>query len=189
MKNLGRILGAIVMASSVSCFQSGGEGVPAPGQVSFSGGYETDPRDHGRPVALISSALGVTEEVFREEFRRVTPAKGGPPSRAQARANKKILMDALGEHGVTNERLDEVSDFYRYNPQAGELWRRTPAAATAIVKDGKVIGFNITNAGAGYTTAPTVTVAGYADLTVNVAIEFDADFSKNGRVTSLTVIE
>jgi hypothetical protein len=98
-------------------------------------------------------------------------------------------MDALGKYGVTNERLDEVSDFYRYNRQAGEVWRRTPATATAIIKDGKVTGLKITNAGAGYTTAPTVKVAGYDDLELTVTIEFSTDFSRNGRVTSLTVVE
>jgi hypothetical protein len=35
----------------------------------------------------------------------------------------------------------------------------TPAVATAIVTNGQVVGFNITNHGAGYTAAPTVTIA------------------------------
>lgn len=185
---------AIVLANTVSCSQPdddvrGGDGAQETAPVSFSDGYETDPSDHGRPVVLIASALGVTPEVFRDAFSRVTPAKGGPPSAAQARANKKVLMDALGKHGITNERLDEVSDFYRYNREAGEVWKRTPATASAIIKDGKVTGFNITNAGAGYTTAPMVEVAGHDDLIMNVEIDFSTDFSTNGRVISLTVVE
>lgn len=164
-------------------------GSPQTLPVSFVGGYETDPRDHGRPVVLIGSALGVTEEIFRDAFSRVTPARGGPPSRDEARANKEVLMDALGKHGVTNERLDKVSDYYRYRREGGEVWKRTPATATAIVEDAKVTGFKITNAGAGYTTAPEVEVAGYVDLEVRVTIEFSTDFDKNGRVTSIDIVE
>lgn len=160
-----------------------------PGQVLFSGGYDTDPVDHGRPVVLIASALGVKSEVFRDAFSNVRPARGGGPTAEQARANKKVLMDALGKYGITNDRLDEVSNFYRYNAAAGEVWRRTPASATAIIKDGKVTGFTITNAGAGYTTPPKVTVAGYGDVQVKAALEFTKDFATNGRVSSLTIVE
>ena len=88
-----------------------------------------------------------------------------------------------------NERLDEVSNYYRYNREAGEVWQRTPATATAIIQDGKVTGFNITNAGAGYSTAPTVKVVGYDDLEVKVTIEFSTDLSTNGRVASLSIVE
>ncbi|HEY1012511.1 MAG TPA: hypothetical protein VGE07_07365, partial [Herpetosiphonaceae bacterium] len=134
--------------------------------VTISGGYETDPRDRGRPVALIAAALGVPEEVFREAFSHVTPAgAGSEPSEAQARQNKAALMSALAPYGVTNERLDEVSNYYRYNGSAGELWPHAPAAAEAIVADGKVTGIRITDPGAGYTSAPTVTIAG-SDATV-----------------------
>lgn len=158
-------------------------------QVTFVGGFETDPQDHGRPVILIGSALGVTEDVFRDAFSGVTPSRNGPPSHSEARANKEVLMNALGKFGVTNERLDEVSNYYRYRPQSGELWKHTPAAATAIVEDGKVTGFNITNPGAGYTVAPMVQVAGFDDLKVDVTIGFSTDFAKNGSVASITVIE
>lgn len=54
--------------------------------IKFSGGHETDRRDGGRPVVLVAAGLGVSPELFREAFRGVTPARGGPPSRAQARA-------------------------------------------------------------------------------------------------------
>src|SRR5437588_6288417 len=87
--------------------------------VTFTGGHEIDPRDHGRPVALIAAALGVKPEIFRDAFSRVTPAKNGKPTGDEARRNKEILMKALGPHGITNERLDEVSNYYRYQPQKG----------------------------------------------------------------------
>ncbi|KXK15985.1 MAG: hypothetical protein UZ14_CFX002000161 [Chloroflexi bacterium OLB14] len=92
-------------------------------QVIISGGYELDPRDNGRPVILIASALGVPEEVFREAFSHVNPAgAGSSPSEEQAQANKAALMNVLAPYGVTNDYLDEVSNYYRYNRSAGETW-------------------------------------------------------------------
>ncbi|MGB0580486.1 MAG: hypothetical protein ACPGVU_12345, partial [Limisphaerales bacterium] len=105
--------------------------------VTLEGGYATDPRDNGRPVALIGPALGVTPEIFRDAFSGVTPARDGRPGPDHARANKRVLMDALGKHGITNERLDEVSNFYRYQPQDGGLWKHEPAEILAVMKDGK----------------------------------------------------
>ena len=84
--------------------------------VTFSGGHETDPQDHGRPVGLVAAALGVKPEVFRQAFSGVTPAKNGKPSPEEAQRNKAALMKVLGPYGVTNERLDEVSNYYRYQP-------------------------------------------------------------------------
>src|SRR5215218_7061953 len=74
--------------------------------ITFSGGHETDPRDHGRPVVLVAAALGVTPDVFRTAFRGVTPARNGRPSPQQARSNKDALMRVLKPYGITNERLD-----------------------------------------------------------------------------------
>jgi hypothetical protein len=159
------------------------------GAVIFSGGYETDPRDHGRPVALIAAALGVKSEVFREAFSRVRPARGGPPSAERVRANKQVLMEALGKYGITNERLDEVSNYYRYRPEAGETWPHRPARAKAIITDGQVTGIEIADPGHGYMTAPKVSIAGYRDVQVKAEIEFSSDFATNGRVTQLNIVD
>ena len=43
-------------------------------ELNFTGGYDTDPRDHGRPVVLVAAGLGVAPEVFREAFSHVHPA-------------------------------------------------------------------------------------------------------------------
>ena len=161
-----------------------------PGDVVFRGGYETDRRDGGRPVALIDAALGVKPQVFRDAFSRVTPARGGDgPSPALARRNKQVLMDALGKHGITNDRLDEVSNFYRYRPEGGELWRHAPARATAVIEDGRVTGLRITSAGYGYLTPPRVTVAGHEDIRIEATLGFSTDLRKNGRVTELKIVE
>ena len=157
--------------------------------VIFTGGYETDPRDHGRPVALIAAALGVKPEVFRQAFSNVKPARGGDPTPAQARANKEVLMAALGKYGITNDRLDNVSNYYRYQPERGGLWKHTPATAKAIIKEGTVTGLQITNAGSGYMTPPTVTIAGHEDVKVKVALEFSQDFWKNGSIKSLKIVK
>jgi hypothetical protein len=128
--------------------------------VVFSGGHDTDPRDHGRPVVLVASALGVSSDVFRDAFSRVHPAGpgSGGPTREEARANKAALMSVLGKYGISNDRLDEVSNFYRYPPGSRELWKNRPAVANALVKNGVVTGYEIVDGGAGYTAPPTVTV-------------------------------
>jgi hypothetical protein len=158
--------------------------------VTFSGGHDTEGVDHGRPVILIANALGVKPEVFREAFSHVHPAGpgNGGPTEAEARANKAALMSALGPLGVTDQRLNEVSNFYRYPPGRGNLWKTTPATADALVKDGKIIGYEITNGGAGYTTPPTVTVPGVKEAKAEVKITFGKDLATNGAVTSITVL-
>ena len=159
----------------------------AKGTVVFHGGYDTDRRDGGRPVVLIAAALGVESQVFRDAFSGVNPAHGRGPTHAEAQANKKVLMDALGKYGITNDRLDDVSNHYRYRPQAGELWTHTPAKATAIVEEGKVVGMNIIEPGAGYSSAPRIEIAGYPNAIVDVSIEFTEDLRTNGHVKSLDV--
>ena len=67
--------------------------------VVISGGFNTDPQDHGRPVVLIAAALGVPTEVFREAFRGVTPAglDSGPTSE-KAQQNKAALLKVLAPY-------------------------------------------------------------------------------------------
>src|SRR5690606_8516516 len=90
--------------------------------VVFTKGHEIGRNDFGRPVVLIAAGLGVSPEIFRKAFSGVTPAKGRRPTREEARKNKTALLKVLAPHGVTNARLDEVSDYYRYHPERGELW-------------------------------------------------------------------
>ena len=155
--------------------------------VTFSGGHDTDPRDRGRPVVLVASALGVTSDVFREAFSHVHPAgpgRGGP-TREEAQANKKALMTALGKFGVTNERLDEVSNFYRYPPGSRDLWQHTPAAANALVKNGVITGFEIVSGGAGYTTPPTVTVPNLPGATARAELALGKNLATNGAIAAI----
>lgn len=159
------------------------------GTVLIGGGYATDPVDKGRPVALIAAALGVKDGVFRDAFSSVKPSSFGPPSAMRAQANKTVLMDALGKHGITNERLDEVSNYYRYRPESDELWPATPAKVAAVITDGKLTGFDIINAGAGYSSAPDVSVAGYPDVHAQATIGFSKDLRTNGRVTKITIVQ
>jgi hypothetical protein len=158
------------------------------GAVMFEGGYATDPRDGGRPVALIAAALNVTSDVFREAFSGVTPARGGHPTSSQVRSNKKVLLDALTKFGVTNERLDEVSDYYRYQPQSGELWQHRPAKAVAVIEHDKVVSVTLLDAGAGYLSSPHVTIAGFPEVRVDTEIEFTGDLKTNGRIRVVKVL-
>lgn len=156
-------------------------------QVVITGGYETDPGDNGRPVVLIASMLGVPPEVFREAFSHVTPASGGmEPNPIQVKLNKDALLNVLGPYGVTNDDLDEVSNYYRYNRSAGETWPQTPAAAEVIMTDGVITGIEITNHGSGYTSTPTITILN-SDLTATAVISFTADFSTNGSISTITL--
>lgn len=156
--------------------------------VVFIGGYETDPQDRGRPVVLIAAALGVPGEVFRAAFRNVRPAPAGQePDPAQVRRNKDALLSALSPYGVTSERLDTVSNYYRYNGRRGELWRHRDAAAYATVRDGKVIGLTVTDPGSGYSSTPTVTLQGREQIGIRVAVVYGTDFEKNGSIKELSL--
>jgi hypothetical protein len=123
--------------------------------VVFSGGYETVPRDRGRPVVLIAAALGVPSDVFRKAFSRVRPAPAGTrPDPQQVRKNKEVLLKALGPYGVTNDRLDEVSNYYRYVRSRGELW-------------------------------PTKPATGFDNLAAKVELSFGKKFESNGSVAAI----
>jgi hypothetical protein len=155
--------------------------------LSFSGGHDLGPKDYGRPVALIAAGLGVEPDVFRKAFSGVTPSRNGPPSGELARRNKAALMKVLGPHGVTNERLDEVSNYYRFQPQRGRIWPTTPAEAQAIVEGGKIKQIVVTSPGSGYCSPPTATVPGLEGVTLNVTLRFDKDLRKNGAIGSIEV--
>ena len=155
------------------------------GTVVFHGGYETDRRDGGRPVVLIAAALGVESQVFRDAFSGVRPSRNGPPSGEQARANKQVLMAALAKYGVSNDRLDEVSDYYRYRPEGGELWKHVPAEAKSRIENGEVVGIELTRAGSGYSSTPRIEIVGYPNAHVDVTLEYGSDLSTNGRVETM----
>jgi hypothetical protein len=156
-------------------------------QVVITGGHNTDPRDNGRPVVLIASALGVPDEVFREAFSHVNPAPAGEqPNPIQVGLNKSALLNVLGPYGVTNDLLDTVSNYYRYDHSAGETWPQTPAAAKAIVTNGVVTGIVITDHGSGYTSAPTVAILN-SDVTATATLSFTTDFNTNGSLTAITL--
>lgn len=161
----------------------------AANSVVISGGFNTDPQDHGRPVVLIAAALGVPTEVFREAFRGVTPAGlDSGPSSEQAQKNKAALLKVLAPYGITNERLDEVSNYYRYNGRKSETWQKTQATATAIVTNGIVTGVTITNPGAGYSSNPTITVTGpNGTFTATATLAYTKDFKTNGSISAITI--
>mgnify|MGYP000564595402 CR=1 FL=1 len=178
------LAGVVWSGGQSSPSQSMGAQVP----VTFSGGFDTDGRDHGRPVALIAGALGVPDDVFRQAFSHVHPAPAGSrPSEEQARQNKDALLNALRPYGITNERLDEVSNYYRYNRSRGEFWPVSIPAAYALVNDGMVKKFVVTAGGAGFNSPPTIAVAGVSvsNSHSKVKLSFGPDLAKNGAVTSI----
>jgi hypothetical protein len=163
----------------------------ARGSVAITGGHDTDPRDMGRPVVLIAAGLGVPTEVFREAFTHVSPEPGGgPPDPERVHRNKETLLTALGPYGVTNDQLDRVSDYYRYNARRGEVWRQTPARVAPIQNSkGVVTGFKILNGGSGYSSAPFIAVPGRNDVHANVKLSFSQNLSRNGSIASITIVK
>lgn len=156
-------------------------------QVLITGGHDTDPQDNGRPVVLIASMLDVSPEVFREAFSHVTPAGAGQkPNPIQVKLNKSALLEVLGPYGVTNDRLDEVSNYYRYNRSAGETWPQVPAVIEAIVENGVVTGFTMINPGSGYTSLPKITVSG-TNVSATATLAFTTDFSTNGSIAAISI--
>jgi hypothetical protein len=153
--------------------------------ITFSGGHEIGRKDYGRPVALIAAALQVETDVFREAFSGVTPARGGGPSPDEARRNKSALMKVLAPHGVTNDRLDEVSNYYRYRRQSGEIWPTAAAKAYAVVVNGKIKKIVVTEPGSGYCNPPTATVNGLENVSLKVTLHFDTQLEKNGGIASV----
>jgi hypothetical protein len=155
--------------------------------VEVSGGHKTDPQDHGRPVVLVAAGLGVSPEVFRQAFKGVTPARGGPPTREEAQRNKRALLDVLGPYGVTNDRLDEVSDYYRYRPGRGRLWRTKAAKAYGVVERERIKQIVVTDPGAGYSSPPEATIKGMESTRLEVKLLFSTDLKKNGSVRSIEI--
>jgi hypothetical protein len=187
MRVLSFLLG-LSLSASVNSNTNTGTAAPVETKmpVIFSGGYETDGRDRGRPVILVASALNVPPDVFRKAFSGVHPAHGdGGPTDHQARDNKAALMSVLGPYGVTDERLNEVSNRYRYRREQGEMWPNKDATAYAMVRDETVTGFVVTDGGYGYSSPPTVTVEGLPAAKATAKLMFSTDFNKNGSVVTV----
>ncbi len=156
--------------------------------VEFSGGHNTVTVDRGRPVILIAGALGVAPEVFREAFSHVNPAMGGgEPEPTQVRKNKQALISRLAPYGITNERLDEVSNYYRYQPQRGEMWPTRSAVAYALIKNGVITGFEITDGGSGYSSPPTIRIPGFTNIAATATLAFGSTFENNGAVAEISL--
>jgi hypothetical protein len=97
-------------------------------------------------------------------------------------------MKVLGPLKVTNERMDEVANYYRFRPQNGELWPTKPAKAYAVVEDGKIKKIVITDPGFGYSSPPKVSVKGFEKVHLEAKLKFDTDLKKNGGVSAVEVL-
>jgi hypothetical protein len=154
--------------------------------VKISGGHETNPIDHGRPVSLVAGGLGVKPEVFREAFSHVHPAPAGQePDPEQVRRNKDALLSALGKYGITNDRLDEVSNRYRYNASRGEMWPTKAASVAAMFKKGRLTGFKVVDGGFGYSSPPKITLVGHPEMKIEAIVEYSTDLDRNGRISEV----
>lgn len=180
MMEKGMLLGWVLMVGFASAEETT---VP----VTISEGHETDRRDGGRPIVLIAAALEVKPETFREAFSGVKPAHDHKPTNEEAQRNKEALMKVLQPFGITNDRLDAVSNYYRYQPQKGQLWTNVPAKAHAVVEDGKIKSIVVDEPGAGYSSTPKVTVEGMDKAQLKVTLTYDKDLKKNGSIKLIEV--
>ena len=96
-------------------------------------------------------------------------------------------MKVLKPHGITNDRLDEVSNYYRFRPQNGELWPTIAAKAHAVVENGQIKKIVVTQPGSGYCSTPMATVQGMKDVTLKVSLKFGTDLKKNGGIEAVEV--
>lgn len=159
-------------------------------EVTIQGGHETVGADRGRPVILVAAGLGVPPQVFRDAFSHVKPAPAGQePDNEQVRRNKEALLSALSKYGVTNELLDTVSNYYRYPPGRNNIWRSKTAEIEAILANNVVTGFKIVTGGAGYTSVPTIMVAGHPEVKAVVTILYSKDLSKNGSISKINIVK
>ena len=71
----------------------------------------------------------------------------------------------------------------------GGIWRNKPATAYALVKEGAIIGYEITSGGYGYTTPPAVSVPGMEGATAKVEIAYGKDFETNGAIAAITILQ
>ena len=172
---------AVLIAMPISPAHAAETKIP----VKFSGGHDLGKNDYGRPCTLMAAALGVKPDEFRKAFSGVTPARGRGPTGAEARRNKEALMKVLAPLGVTNERMDEVANYYRFRPQNGELWPTKPAKADAIAKDGKITKIVVTDPGSGYCSPPNATIKGFENVRLEAKIKYDKDLKKNGGIESV----
>jgi hypothetical protein len=182
------VLHFVLVVAAGCLFAAAGHAAEMKVPVTFSGGHEIGRGDFGRPVALIAAGLGVKTDVFREAFSGVTPSRNGPPSGDESRKNKAALMKVLAPHGVSNDRLDEVSNYYRFRRQNGELWPTTPAKAYAIVAEGKIKKIVVTEPGSGYCSLPEVSVEGFPDAELKATLLLSKDLKKNGGISSVEML-
>ncbi|HZZ73619.1 MAG TPA: hypothetical protein VFE24_15305 [Pirellulales bacterium] len=157
--------------------------------ITFSGGHELGQNDFGRPCVLMAAALGVQPDVFREAFRAVHPARDGRPSGDEQRKNKAALLKVLGPQGVTNERMDEVANYYRFQPAKGEIWPTQAARAHAVIENGQIKRIVVTEPGSGYCTEPRAAVEGYAGAKLKVTLGLSKDFKLNGSIHKIEIAE
>ncbi len=150
--------------------------------VTFSGGFELHSNDYGRPVPLYASMLGVRPSVFRRAFSGVHPDPNHQPSGDDQEANKQALMGVLAPYGVTNDELDRVANYYRFDSTKSETWKHRAAKGVAVIKGGKVVSIRLTDAGVGYTYTPKLSIPGYTGALVSARVVFTKAFRTNGHL-------
>lgn len=181
------LTGATVLAASACTASSRAPGASHVVAVTLTGGFEIGANDYGRPVPLYASMLGVTPDVFRRAFSGVHPDAAHDPTSAQQQDNKTALMSVLAAYHVSNDQLDRVANYYRFNSAAGQTWPHRQARVEAVVTNGTVTSVRVLDGGAGYTAAPTVVIKDLPSVTAVAHVVFTTDFATNGHIAAITL--
>jgi hypothetical protein len=155
--------------------------------VTLVGGFVIGANDYGRPVPLYASMLGVSPAVFRRAFSGVYPDAAHDPTSVQQQDNKAALMSVLAAYQITNDELDRVANYYRFNSVAGQTWPHRQARAEAVVENGRVTSIRVLDGGAGYTTAPAGVIAGQPSAAAVARVVFTTSFATNGHIGTITL--
>lgn len=155
--------------------------------ASLVGGFDIRAGDYGRPVPLYAGMLGVTPDNFRRAFSGVHPDTAHDPSTAEQQVNKVALMSVLSQYRVTNDQLDRVANYYRFDSTAGQTWPHRAARVEATIVDGKVTKIRILDAGVGYTYPPQLVIPGFTSVRAAATIVFTNSFDTNGHIGAITL--
>ena len=96
-------------------------------------------------------------------------------------------MAGLRPYGVTDDRLNEVSNYYRYRRDSGQLWTHTDAKAYATMRNGEVVSVTVTDPGSGYSSPPRVSVAGMELVKFKVVLSYGTDLATNGSIKEIRI--
>ncbi|HYM07703.1 MAG TPA: hypothetical protein VEU11_14195 [Terriglobales bacterium] len=122
---------------------------PSFSQVNLTAGPTTTMLPDGTVVPMWGYTCGA---LVTGSTATCAPLTGSTSSAATGALGGIYVLNGGSGYGTSSPTVN-------ITPAAGNT-PTTPAAATAVISGGVVVGFNVTSYGAGYTAAPTITLTG-----------------------------